>query len=149
MCTGLPLSCGVIMYHVSFHYGDTRNIKHWDFLLTNFGIEPSNVWLRGQPEGYTGEYQQQFNPKSIPNIPTIVLAPPNGHYIQGTESLLDFQHPEICLYFFGHDHAYLHEDDLEGLNVTNYVFIPQATKHDMFAITAASCVFYDRLTKNG
>ena len=141
------------MFHVSISYEKNRSMQFWDQILTNFGVPSNNVWVRNLPTDitnlYSGAYDQRYDVGKLQDKVTVVLAPPNGHYIKGTESLVDFVHPENCLYFFGADHEYLDDEVLEGLSPSNYVYIPQQDRHDMYSFCAASCVFYDRLVKNG
>lgn len=63
----------MIQYHHNDHYSDTKNVKHWDFLLTNFDAQPENVWVRNPPEEYTGQYDQLFDIEKIDNLPVIIL----------------------------------------------------------------------------
>lgn len=141
------------MFDVSFQFQSGKVMQYWDQLLTNFGVPAENVWVRNLPAGsdniYTGVYDQPYDISQLQDKNTIVLAPPNGLYIQGTESLVDFTHPDNALYFFGFDHSFLEQEELDGLNVTNYVYIPQHDKHDMYSFCSATCVLYDRLVKNG
>ena len=141
------------MFHVSFQFEVGKIMQYWDQLLTNFGVPAENVWVRNLPAGsdniYTGVYDQPYDISQLQDKNTIVLAPPTGFYIQGTESLVNFTHPDNSLYFFGFDHSFLEQDELDGLAVTNYVYIPQYDKHDMYSFCSAACVLYDRLVKNG
>jgi len=141
------------MYDVCVSYESGKVMQYWDQLLTNFGIPAESVWIRNLPSNitnlYSGKYDQLYDVTKIKNKQMVVLAPPNGLYIQGVESLVDFIHPENALYFFGSDHVYLEEEEYGGLIPNNYVYIPQHDRHDMYSFCAASCVFYDRLVKNG
>lgn len=131
---------------------DAQN--QWDYVLTNFGIPPENVWMRNDLDllNYHGKYTQTHGTAFDldPNIPLVVVQPLGGRYIQGNISLIDFVHPNSAIYLFGGDNDNLSsEEDLGGRNPDYLVYIPTATHDEMYSWVAASCVLYDRLVKNG
>lgn len=85
------------------------------------------------------------------NTPTdvqrIVLAPPDGRYVQGVESLDTLQHPSDATYVFGPDWAHLTPEDIRDGD--RLVYIPTATHHEMYSWVAYSVVMWDRRMKRG
>ena len=138
------------MFDVVFSFHPGLIMQQWDFLLTNFGVTPDRAWVRDYDKAnYLGHYTQLFDSSKLMDRPIVIVQPPNGVYIAGEESLIDFNHPEDAVYIFGNDYKHLTEEMLEGLVSDHTVYVPQSTHHDMYAITAASCVFYDRMVKSG
>lgn len=79
-------------------------------------------------------------------LPVIVIQPTDGTYIQGKESLVDFEHPDDCVYLFGASHGHLEPD---GIVPEKSVFIPHVETWNLFASQAAAIVLYDRYVKRG
>ncbi len=78
----------------------------------------------------------------------VVLAPDNGQYVQGDESLVDFVHPDDAIYYFGSDKSPLGPKEV-GRPPDHRVFIPTASKDDLFSWQAYAMVAWDRLVKSG
>ncbi|UCD23203.1 MAG: hypothetical protein JSW51_09080 [Gemmatimonadota bacterium] len=124
----------------------------WSYLFSNFGV--SDIWEMGY-DGLTDFdiYQPTIKIETAAELPTdrplVLLAPKEGMYIQGTESLDGFVHPENAIYLFGPSHQYLNDDDHMGGRVPDHsVYIP-LVKHEAFAHTAAYMTLWDRQVKNG
>jgi hypothetical protein len=75
---------------------------------------------------------------------TVRVQPEHGRYVQGAQSLCDFEHPEDCVYVFGSDVGFVKDDDCDYS-----VFIPSHTAWTLFASQAGAVVLYDRLLKHG
>lgn len=119
----------------------------WSFLYSNFGLKLPYIWQIG---GESDVYQKPeiINDASgLPDVALVVLAPEQGKYIQGIESLITFEHPQNCVYIFGGSHSNLSEEELAG-RAYRSVFIP-TVEHEMYAHAAAYITLYDRLVKHG
>jgi len=121
----------------------------WSFVFSNFGI--SDVWeIREE----TGEdiYQPTTDVRNAEELPVdrplVVLAPQAGRYVQGTESLADFVHPEDAIYLFGGSHENLSETELGTRVPDHLVFIP-LVEHECFAAAAGYITLWDRYVKRG
>jgi hypothetical protein len=77
-------------------------------------------------------------------LPTVLLAPPRGRYIQGETSLLDFDHPEEALYVFGPDNEHF-----SGLEADHLVYIPTDSKDEMYSWVACVVTMWDRRLQYG
>lgn len=154
------------MIHISVQFfkdndpekADTHRMSVLHHVLGNFGIPSENVWIRGElPSGYRGvcrnlEYSQVHDNDKLPNIPVVLVQPnQSGVVIKGETSLVDFVHPEDCLYFFGDDLDDLTLRHLEyyGVDPDFKVYIPQSWEWSMYAASAVSIVLYDRFVKRG
>lgn len=88
--------------------------------------------------------------KSLTELPEgydiILIQPKGGREIQGETSLIDFNHPENCIYIFGTDDWYLPAKFIEGINIKDKVYIP--IQGELWASQAAGMVLYDRLLKS-
>ena len=122
----------------------------WSFVFSNFGV--AEIWERGFVPDDLKIYQPVVpivTAAELPGRPLVVLAHPEGRYIQGTESLVTFDHPEDAIYLFGGSQANVtDEDDLGGRNPDAFVYIP-SVKHEMYAFSAAYITLYDRMVKRG
>lgn len=141
--------------NVSFKPDCGESFNQWDYVLTNFGISPDNVWMRNV-EHSTHRYNGKFKNLHLKaddivlGIPLIVVQPVNGRYIQGITSLIDFVHPTDALYVFGGDRNNMDiEGDIGNRTIDEIVYIPTQTHDEMYSWIAAAIVFYDRMTKNG
>lgn len=77
----------------------------------------------------------------------ILLAAENGR-IAGDENLADFVHPENAMYLFGNDVAWVTLDQI-GREPDHKVYIPTATRDDLFSWQAYAITAWDRVMKNG
>jgi hypothetical protein len=93
-----------------------------------FRLEPAQVH-ESPPEGF----------------PIILLQPSDGVHVQGESSLVDFVHPDDCVYMFGATHGILELSD----PVDTKIYIPHSPTWDLFASQAAAIVLYDRFVKRG
>lgn len=123
----------------------------WSFVFSNFGI--AEIWERGFADDDLRIYQPVKAIATAAELPkrrpVVVLAHQEGRYIQGTESLVAFEHPKNAVYLFGGSQANLtDEDDLGGRKPSALVYIP-SVKHEMYGPAAAYITLYDRLVKRG
>ncbi len=123
----------------------------WSWVFSNFGI--TEIWERGFASTDSKIHQPTIRIDTASELPAgrplVVLAPPDGRYIKGTESLADFQHPENAIYLFGGSHNNVSdEDDLGGRVPAALVFIPMI-EHECFGHSAAYMTLWDRYVKRG
>lgn len=138
------------MYGVCFtgeRHGKDQDL--WSFLFSNFGVE--HIWELERPNT-VDIYQKPTKIKSadeLPDdIPLVVVQPPDGRFIKGTESLVDLVHPGEAIYMFGGSHDVMTPEDL-GDRVPEYnVYIPLVA-HECYAHSAAYMVLWDRKVKHG
>lgn len=79
------------------------------------------------------------------NLPIILIQPQDGFHVQGESSLVDFVHPDDCVYLFGASNGHLELNQ----DVAAKVYIPHQPTWNLFASQAAAIVLYDRLVKRG
>jgi len=138
------------MVGVCFRREHHRHLQdEWSFVFSNFGV--TEIWERGYVKGDLKIYQPTIAVATAAELPVgrplIVLAHREGRYIQGTESLIGFAHPEDAIYLFGGSHVNLSdEDDLGDRTPDALVYIP-SVQHEMYAPHAAYITLYDRLSK--
>lgn len=132
-----------------------RSEKHvamqdqWSFVFSNFGI--TEIW---EIDKGTGQkiYQPTVGIDSADELPgsrpLVIFASQEGRYVQGTESLKDFAHPENAIYLFGGSHENLSEVELGSRAPNHLVYIP-FVKHECFAHAAAYVALWDRYVKQG
>ncbi len=77
----------------------------------------------------------------------VVLAPPNGRYIQGNISLEDFAHPTDAIYLFGGDIDFLSETEMNNRQADSLVYVPTESADDLFSWVAYAIVMWDRKSK--
>ena len=126
-------------------YAYSRN--EWAYLIDNCGV--SDVWEHGynveEVEGYPKSTVIE-SALELPDCALVVLAPPDGRQVQGSECLYDFTHPEgDTIYITGQnnvqfDPAFMADREYQS------VFIP-SEQHEFFALIAAANVLYDRRAK--
>lgn len=131
------------------HCAETKNWlqDQWSFVYSNFGLTRPNIWQIGDGEQIYQKPTVITSAAELPDVDLVVLAPEEGKYIQGTESLLTFNHPEDCIYLFGASHQNLTEEDL-GSRWHYAVYIP-THQHEMYAHCAAYVTLWDRWCKRG
>lgn len=76
-----------------------------------------------------------------------VMAPKDARDLTPVTTLGEYEHRGDEIYAFGHDHLYLYQSELEGLDHT-VVTIP-APGCEMFSHQAAAIVLYDRMVRGG
>lgn len=138
------------MFAVCFRSESHATLQdQWSYLFSNFGV--TEIWELGEPLG-----QKIYQPttkiltaEELPKQrPLVVLAPAEGRYIQGNESLKDFVHPDDAIYMFGGSHLNLNEDDMGNRIADHYVYI-DLVKYECFAHSAGYMVLWDRYMKRG
>jgi hypothetical protein len=119
----------------------------WSYLFSNFGI--TDIWELGESiKVYQPTTKIETAAELPADIPLVVMQPPDGRWVQGTESLVDFVHPDEAIYMFGSSNAQMTLEDLGGRVAEHYVYIP-LVKHECFAFSAAYMTLWDRKIKNG
>lgn len=122
----------------------------WSWLFSNFGV--TNIWERGAVDSDAKIYQSTVKIDTAAELPVdqplIVLAPKAGRHIQGTESLVDFVHPDNAIYMFGGSHENLSEEDFGGRDADALVYIPLVA-HECYSHSAAYVALWDRYSKRG
>jgi len=124
----------------------------WSLVFSNFGI--TEIWERGCLDKRDAKiYQETIDIDTAAELPVgrplIVLAPVDGRYISGDQSLDEFVHPEGAIYLFGGSHANLNnEDDLGGRVPDASVYIP-FVKYESYSHSAAYITLWDRYVKRG
>jgi len=108
-------------------FGDEDLRTPLDYLTRSFHLERS-----------------QFVDSPPGDLPVILLQPTDGRYVQGEESLVDFTHPDDCVYLFGASHG-----QVQPVDVASKVYIPHCPTWSMFPSQAAAIVLYDRFVKRG
>lgn len=78
-------------------------------------------------------------------LPVILVQPQDGTYVQGDTNLVDFTHPDDCVYLFGGTHGNL-ELDFEP---DAKLYIPHQPTWNLYAPQAVAIVLYDRYVKRG
>lgn len=137
------------MIGVCFTGEKNRNDQdQWSFLFSNFGIK--NIWEL-ERENTEKIYQHTTVIQSaaeLPRYPLIVVQPPDGRFVKGTESLINFAHPDDAIYMFGGSHGVMTLEDLGGRVAEHYVYIPLVA-HECYAFSAAYMTLWDRKVKRG
>lgn len=123
----------------------------WSWVFSNFGI--TDIWERNGG-GSDGEiYQTVIQCNTAADLPPepslVVLAPIDGKFVQGTQSLVDFVHPDNAIYMFGGSYDNLSdEDDFGGRVPDSVIYIP-TVKLEMYSHVAGYLTMYDRYVKRG
>ena len=124
----------------------------WSWVFSNFGI--TDIWERGYGTNTDEEiYQTIVGIDTAAELPTepklVVLSPPDAKFIQGSEPLHTFVHPENVIYLFGGSYSNLtDEDDLGGRIPDHTVCIP-TVKLECYSQAAAYMTLWDRFVKRG
>ena len=122
----------------------------WSWVFSNFGI--TEIWERGWADDDLNIYQPTIHVElasELPDRPLVLLAHQEGKYVQGTNSLKNFVHPEDAIYLFGATHVNLSdEDDLGGRVPDRLIYIP-SVKYEAYGHSAAYMTLWDRYVKRG
>jgi hypothetical protein len=122
----------------------------WSWVFSNYGI--TDIWERNCISEDAKIYQPVIhitNCTELPDRPLVVLSPIDAKYMAGTESLLDFDHPEDAIYVFGGSYDNLSlEEDFGGRIPDHIVYIP-TVKYECYSHSAAYQVLWDRYVKRG
>lgn len=132
-----------------------RSEKHaamqdqWSFAFSNFGV--TELWEIRKEDG-EDIYQPTIGITTAEELPTdrplVILAPQDGRYVQGTEPLKDFVHPDNAIYLFGGSHENLSEVEL-GSRVPDHLVYIDLVQHECFAHAAGYITLWDRYVKRG
>lgn len=124
----------------------------WSYVFSNFGV--TEIWELGDDGNKDMDiYQQTTKIDTAAELPTdrplVVLAPPEGRFIQGTENLETFQHPDNAIYLFGGSHISLNDEEHMGGRVADHYVYIEWDKCESFSHATAIAVLWDRKMKNG
>ena len=133
------------------HAYDERFTNLWDYLVTACDVPMS--WIYPDHGGGNGNVDEPWRThitcvgKDLPG-PFVIISPQDGHNIQGYNPLDTFKHPPECYYVFGSDRMNMALDDDEIAIETGFstVYIPGVGK-ELYSVTAAAMVVYDRMRK--
>ena len=138
------------MYGVCFTGEKNRDDQdQWSFLFSNFGVK--DIWELERPNTekiYQPTVKIQTAAELPSDRPLVVVQPPEGRFVQGTESLIDLVHPGEAIYMFGGSHDVMTLEDLGGRVPEYSVYIP-LVKHECYAFSAAYMTLWDRKVKHG
>ena len=140
-------------FGVCYRYDHRSEIQNqWEFVLSNYGLLISDVWVRGAPENWES-YLEAPKIELADSLPVgrslVLMAHQEARDLPGLVSLETYVHPSDAIYIFGADNVILTQvDDLGERNLTDRVFIP-TIQHEMYSYVAAAITFYDRMAKGG
>lgn len=124
-------------------------VNHWDYLFNTFLVD--RIYVVGDKLPKTkvlGNATLIRSYKELPQDEThVLLAPPNGEYVSGNESLKDFQHPTDCIYIVGANDALLNLSEFEK-EPEHLVFIEGDDVADLYNYLALGITLYDRKVKS-
>lgn len=137
------------------HRNDEVN-NQWSYVLTSW--PPADVYLHAaisNPFELKGNRLKHLRDavcvKTLSELPSdqeiVLLASKQGLYVSGKTSLVDFDHPENCIYVFGNDDDLMTAEFFGDRTPDHIVYIP--TNEELSSHTAGAIVLYDRATKNG
>jgi hypothetical protein len=137
-------------FDLCFHYpADQLQRDQWDAVVAHFG--PRNVYLLGEPQPIKSKPLRLANvtfvtADSIPGT-QVLMTPKNARFVPGETSILDFEHPDDCTYYFGPDWEHLR---LGGMNRPDFrVYIPLDDDTEMWSFMAAVLTLWDRRLRHG
>jgi hypothetical protein len=138
------------MTGICFHRERDWEQDQWSFVFSNFGV--SDIWEYGDlSQDDLTIYQPTTNIVTAAELPSdrplVVLAPAAGKYIQGTESLEDFVHPENAIYMFGGSHVNLNDEEHMGGRVADHYVYISLVQYECYAHGAATVVLWDKRMK--
>jgi hypothetical protein len=134
------------MYSVCFHTEKQWEQNQWSFLFSNFGV--TDIWEMGGKLSTIYQSTNKIDKTSeLPDKPLVILAPQDGRFIKGVESLVDFKHPDDCVYLFGGSNQVLTYDVVDR-KPDFLVYVP-LVKHEAFSHAVAYMTLYDRRVKRG
>lgn len=138
------------MFGICFRSEKDRDLQdQWSYVFSNFGV--ADLWELGVP---LGEKIYQPTTKILTadelpvNRPVVVLAPAEGRYVQGTEDLRTFEHPDDAIYLFGGSHENLSDDQMGSRIADHYVYM-DLIEHECYSHCAGYMVLWDRYVKKG
>lgn len=87
---------------------------------------------------------EQIHDSPPVGLPVVLVQPTDGEHVQGDTSLVDFTHPDECVYLFGASNGHVPPGEYAAK-----VYIPHQKSWTMFAPQAVAVVLYDRYVKRG
>ena len=133
------------MVAICFEAVDLDNRENWSFVADSFTVDSYEIY---RPESLDTNWRKSAPIASIAElpktVPLVIAAHRNAKYLQGEIALPDFEHPEACIYLFGHDHRNLDPSMVEGFDYQT-VYIP--VRYEMYSYQAGAMFLYDRLAK--
>lgn len=122
--------------------------NQWSYCFSSFGVK--NFYERHSKREAMRNAVLVDTAADLPAAPKLVIIQPqDGRYIQGTESLDDFVHPDDAIYFFGGGHDNMSDEvDLGGRVPDALVYIPRVA-FNLHSPLAGAVVLWDRYVKRG
>lgn len=122
--------------------------QQWSYLLSHFA--PRRLYVIGELDRRVRPFTEYLSVESAKEIEPelVLLAPQSGRYVQGTQSLSDFVHPDDCCYLFGADNQFM-TTELLGREPDHAVYIPTSTTDTMYSFMAGAVTLWDRVMKHG
>ena len=125
---------------------------YWDYFLCHFAPDPIFV-LGTRPASLRKALREAVYINSLADLPEelslVLLAPSNGLFVQGQNSLDTFTHPEKAVYLFGADNDSMKAEIFADRKPDHSIFIPTKIDLTMHAHVAASITFWDRMLTHG
>ena len=124
----------------------------WDYILSSFPPDKLIV-VKSNPDdapstNVFSRLEAEYRNSLKGTLDTlVVMASDNGSYVKGDESLAEFEHPDDAIYYFGGDKSRLGFEEI-GRSPNHKVFIPTASKDDLFSWQAYAMVAWDRVMKS-
>ncbi len=124
----------------------------WDYILSSFPPDKLLVVESNPDDAPSTNVFSRLEAKYLDSLrgtsgTLVVLASTNGSYVKGVESLAEFVHPDEVIYYFGGDKSFLGLEQI-GRPPDHKVFIPTASKDDLFSWQAYAMVAWDRVMKS-
>lgn len=125
--------------------GQSR-VDQWGYVLPAF--QHDALYLVGEVPAELNRPFHKARPFSEAAGPVVLVQPLSAPHVPGEISLVDFEHPESCVYVFGGDDVNMTVEEAEALSPEWVVYIPTG-EEQLFSATAAAIVLYDRGAKRG
>ncbi len=131
--------------------GNGQYQTQWDYILSSF--PPEELVVVGDEadapkSNVFGKLRATYVDSLANESRTLILLAAENGRIAGDENLADFVHPENAMYLFGNDVAWVTLDQI-GREPDHKVYIPTATRDDLFSWQAYAITAWDRVMKNG
>lgn len=130
--------------------GIVRFQQFWEYVLCNF--KPDTIYCHGPGDSLPGTVLKNAvviaGPEDLPSDHAlVVLAPTTGMAVRGTNSLVNFSHPEKAIYWFGSDNRHLESDVFAQREPDHLIYVPTDTHDQMYSFTTWPVVAWDRRSK--
>ena len=93
---------------------------------------------------------EAIDSSAVGTTPVVVFSPLDGIHVQGVTPLDMFVHPtEPVVYYFGHSHRHMSNEEIAGFDVIDKVYIPAPFGTALFSNQATAIALWDRRMKLG